>query len=336
VVNCYNVLSISIQNIKVNMTNVRGLTMLLKQILEVYEQIDSSFVDGQKVKEYLETYGANDVEVKSFSGDKGKTDFIRIRIPGLKGKSKGMDSPTLGVLGRLGGLGARPEMIGMVSDADGALIALAVAAKLLDMQNKGDYLDGDVVISTHICPDAPTQPHKPVAFMDSPVDMATVNKEEVNGELDAILSIDTTKGNRVINHRGFALSPTVKEGYILKVSDDLLNIMEMSTGKLPVVFPITTQDITPYGNDVYHINSILQPSTATDAPVVGVAITTEVAVPGCATGASNPFDLEQAARFTVEVAKQYGKGNVSFYNESEFERLKNLYGSMNHIQTLGK
>ena len=40
--------------------------------------------------------------------------------------------------------------------------------------------------------------------MGSPVDMPTVNREEVDGELDAILSIDTTKGNRVINHRGFA------------------------------------------------------------------------------------------------------------------------------------
>ena len=224
----------------------------------------------------------------------------------------------------------------MVSDADGAVVALAVAAKLLDMQNKGDFLDGDVIVSTHICPDAPTQPHKPVAFMGSPVDMATVNKEEVDGELDAILSIDTTKGNRVINHRGFAISPTVKEGYILKTSNDLLDIMEITTGKLPFVFPITTQDITPYGNDVYHINSILQPSTATEAPVVGIAITTEVPVPGCATGASHPFDLEQAARFSLEVAKQYGRGNCKFYDEVEFNRLTKLYGSMHHIQTLGK
>ena len=107
----------------------------------------------------------------------------------------------MGILGRLGGLGARPERIGFVSDGDGALIALAVAAKLLDMQKKGDYLDGDVVISTHICPDAPTKPHKPVAFMGSPVEMSQVNKEEVDGELDAILSVDTTKGNRIINHR---------------------------------------------------------------------------------------------------------------------------------------
>lgn len=310
--------------------------MLLKQILDVYEYIDTATANGEEMKEYMESLGAKEVEVKTISGDKGKTDFIRIRIPGLEGKSKGMDAPTLGVLGRLGGVGARPERIGMVSDADGAVVALAVAAKLLDMQKKGDFLHGDVIISTHICPNAPTQPHKPVPFMGSPVDMATVNREEVDGELDAILSIDTTKGNRVINHRGFAISPTVKEGYILKVSDDLLDIMEITTGKLPVVFPITTQDITPYGNDVYHINSILQPSTATTAPVVGVAITTEVPVPGCATGASHPFDLEQAARFTIEVAKAFGRGDCKFFDEVEFDRLIKLYGNMHHIQTLGK
>lgn len=310
--------------------------MLLKQILDVYEYIDTATANGEEMKKYMESLGAKEVEVKTISGDKGKTDFIRIRIPGLEGKSKGMDAPTLGVLGRLGGVGARPERIGMVSDADGAVVALAVAAKLLDMQKKGDFLHGDVIISTHICPNAPTQPHKPVPFMGSPVDMATVNREEVDGELDAILSIDTTKGNRVINHRGFAISPTVKEGYILKVSDDLLDIMEITTGKLPVVFPITTQDITPYGNDVYHINSILQPSTATTAPVVGVAITTEVPVPGCATGASHPFDLEQAARFTIEVAKAFGRGDCKFFDEVEFDRLIKLYGNMHHIQTLGK
>ena len=310
--------------------------MVLKQILNICDLIDSSTIDGQIMKEYLESLGGKDIEVKTIQGDKGKTDFIRIRIPGVNGKTNGKYAPTLGVLGELGGIGARPEMIGMVSDADGAVVALAVAAKLLDMKNKGDYLNGDVIISTHICPYAPTQPHKPVPFMDSPVDTATINNEEVIDEFDAILSIDTTKGNRIINHRGFAISPTVKEGYILKTSDDLLDIMQITTGKLPVVFPITTQDITPYGNDIYHLNSILQPSTATNAPVVGVAITTEVVVPGCATGASHPFDLEHAARFTVEVAKQFGQGDCKFFDEKEFERINRLYGNMHHIQTLGK
>ena len=99
----------------------------------------------------------------------------------------------------------------------------------------------------------------------------TMNDNEVVPEADAILSIDTTKGNRIIN-TGYALSPTVKEGHILRAAEDLLRIMEMTSGRPAVTFPITTQDITPYGNGVHHLNSILQPSTATAAPVVGVAI----------------------------------------------------------------
>ena len=310
--------------------------MLMRQILDVYDLLDRADVSGAIMEDYMRSLGAEDVNVTTIEGPKGKTDMIRITIPGTKGKVSGGEAPTLGVLGRLGGLGARPEQIGFVSDGDGALVSLAVAAKLLDMKKKGDALEGDVVVCTHICPDAPTSPHKPVPFMGSPVDMATVNKHEVNGSLDAILSVDTTKGNRIINTRGFAISPTVKEGYILRVSEDLLDIMQTTTGKLPYVFALTTQDITPYGNDLFHINSILQPATATDAPVVGVAITTEMPVAGCATGATHPTDLEEAARFVLEVAKSYGRGNCNFYDKEEFDKIIAKYGTMNHIQTLGK
>lgn len=311
--------------------------MLLKQLMEVYELVDRADANGNSLKEYLEkTYGGQDITVKKITGEKGSTDFIRIRVPGTRGKSKGGDAPTIGLLGRLGGLGARPEVIGMVSDADGAVVALTLAAKLLDMQQKGDYLEGDVVVCTHICPDAPTQPHKPVPFMGSPVEMSIVNKEEVDAELDAILSCDTTKGNRIINTRGFAISPTVKDGYILKVSEDLLDIMQITTGRLPYVFALSTQDITPYGNDLYHLNSILQPATATKAPVVGVAITTEVPVPGSASGASHFVDMEGAARFMLEVAKAYGRGACQFYDEEEFQKILTKYGTMTHLQTLGK
>lgn len=310
--------------------------MLMRQIMDVYDLLDRADASGAMMETYMRELGAEDVNVTTIEGPKGKTDMIRVTIPGTKGKIVGGEAPTLGVLGRLGGLGARPEQIGFVSDGDGALVSLAVAAKLLDMKKKGDHLEGDVVVCTHICPDAPTSPHKPVPFMGSPVDMATVNQHEVNGSLDAILSVDTTKGNRIINTRGFAISPTVKEGYILRVSEDLLDIMQTTTGKLPYVFALSTQDITPYGNDIFHLNSILQPATATNAPVVGVAITTETPVAGCATGATHPVDLEEAARFVLEVAKSYGRGNCKFYDEEEFGKILAKYGTMNHIQTLGK
>ena len=311
--------------------------MLIKQIIETFDVLDSSTVTGKDVENYLRGIKADaDIEVYELKGPKGSTDMVKVRIPGTRGKTNGGDAPTIGLLGRLGGIGARPEMIGFVSDGDGALAAIAAAAKLLDMQNKGDYLEGDVFISTQICPHAPTAPHKPVPFMGSPVEMSQVNREEVSPELDAILSVDTTKGNRVINTRGFAISPTVKEGYILRTSEDLLEQMQITTGRLPYVFPLATQDITPYGNNVHHLNSVLQPCTATDAPVVGVAITTEVMVPGCVTGASHFADVEEAARFMLEVAKYFGKGDLKFYDEEEYELLKKLYGPMNHLQTLGK
>jgi len=95
------------------------------------------------------------------------------------------------------------------------------------------------------------------------------------------------------------------------------------------------QDITPYGNGVYHVNSILQPATATSAPVVGVAITTESAVPGCATGTTDLASVEAAARFCIETAKSFGAGTCQFYDTDEFERLHGLYGPMDRLQTSG-
>ena len=309
--------------------------MLIKQIIEVFDLLDDSRVNGQKVKDFLLSIRPDtEIEVNPLKGPKGVTDMIKIWIKGSEGKKSGGNAPTIGLLGRLGGIGARPEMTGFVSDGDGALCALTLAAKLLDMQNKGDFLKGDVFISTHICPDAPTSPHYPVPFMGSPVEMAQVNAEEVTPELDAILSVDTTKGNRIINSRGFAISPTVKQGYILRTSEDLLDIMQQTTGELPKVFALTIQDITPYGNDLYHLNSILQPATATDAPVVGVAITAQTMVAGCATGASHFTDCEEAARFMLEVAKRFGQGTCSFYDKEEWEKIQEKYGDLSHFQKL--
>ena len=309
---------------------------MLKQVLEIIDLLDDANVNGLKVKEFCEAQGAKHVHVEKISSEIGETDFIKILIPGLRGKTNKDESPTLGIIGRLGGIGARPEMIGMVSDADGAVAALSAALKLIQMQAKGDYLYGDVIVTTHICPNAPTQPHDPVPFMGSPVDMKVMNEMEVVEDMDAILSIDTTKGNRLLNWKGFAITPTVKDGYILKVSDSLLDIMEIVLGEYPKVLPITMQDITPYGNDLYHINSLMQPCTSTRSPVVGVAITTQTAVPGCATGASHEVDIALAAKFSIEVAKAFGKGDCKFYDEEEFQLMVQKYGPMDHLKTLGK
>ncbi|MEU6749963.1 DUF1177 domain-containing protein [Spirillospora sp. NPDC046719] len=311
---------------------------MLKHVLDVIDRLDDPAASGKSVAELLDRAAGPEgsgAEVVTVHGDKGSTDFVRVRVPGRRGRARGGDAPTLGIVGRLGGIGARPEILGFTSDGDGAAAALAAAAKLLEMRSRGDVLDGDVVIATHVCPDAPTQPHDPVPFMDSPVDIATMNEHEITPDMDAVLSIDTTKGNTFINHRGLALSPTVRQGYVLRVSEQLAGLLAVVTGEPAVTFPVTTQDITPYGNGVHHLNSILQPATATRAPVVGLAITAAAPVPGCATGASHETDIAAAARFAVEAAKGFGTGALTFHDQAEYEALVARYGSLAHLQTLG-
>lgn len=310
--------------------------MLLSEILTIYELIDRPGKHGKDIVALFRNLATDNVELKEVKGQKGSTEFIKITIAGKHGKTRKGKGPTLGIIGRLGGIGARPEIIGLVSDGDGALTALSVALKLAKMVKNGDQLEGDIIIATHVCTNAPTEPHEPVPFMGSPVDIATMNKYEVDKNMDAILSIDTSRGNRIINYVGFAISPTVKEGYILRISEDMLSIMEQTTGRLPVTFPITIQDITPYGNSLYHFNSILQPATATTSPVVGVAITSEIPVAGSATGISNAAQIDSVGRYVIEVIQRFGKGTCKFYDEREFKKIKDLYGTMIHLQTQGK
>ena len=311
--------------------------MTYKQVLQAFELLDTPAANGEMIKKVLQNEGAADVQVTRIQENNcAPTDFLKIKIPGTSGKIKGGKTPTLGIIGQLGGIGARPEQIGFVSDGDGACAAIAAALKLARMDYLGDKLPGDVIITTHICPASPVKPHDPVPFMNSPVSNETMNHYLADEQMDAILSVDTTKGNRILNYKGYAITPTVKEGVILRVSEDLLDIMSFTSGCLPRVLPITMQDITPYGNGLFHINSIMQPSAVTSAPCVGVAITTESIVPGCASGATHLEDIDKVVRFCIETAKAFGKGSCQFYDQKEFKKIAELYGSMVHLQTLGK
>jgi hypothetical protein len=306
--------------------------MTLSQAIRAFELLDHPGAGGEDIKKALNHNGVQRVEIRRVRENDTFTDFIKVTLPGRKGRLQQGEAPTLGIVGQLGGVGARPQRIGLVSDADGAVVVIAAALKLAQMAFLGDILEGDVVLTTHICPNSPIIPHEPVPFMGSPVSIQTQVFHLVDEGMEAILSVDTTRGNRILNHSGFAITPTVKEGYILRASEDLLDLMTYTTGKAPVVLPITTQDITPYGNQVYHLNSIMQPSTLSTAPCVGVALTSEATVPGCATGASQPLDIECAVRFVIEVAKAYGAGNAQFYDQEEFGRLVGLYGDLSHLQ----
>ena len=309
---------------------------LLKHVVEIADLLEDPRASGEKVEKFFSSKNLPlSLEVERLEEKDRYTDIIVVSISGEDGKERGGGSPTLGVVGRLGGIGARPEYRGLVSDADGAIVALSVAYKIAELKERGDILPGDVVVVTHICPRAPVKPYKPVPMMWSPVDIFELLRREARPEMDAVLSVDATKANWVVNYTGFAITPTIKEGWILKPSEDLLDIYTRVTGEPPVVIPITMQDILPYTTPVHHINSMVQPWIYTHAPVVGVGITTRQAVPGSATGATNIYSLEQAARFIVEVAKEYTARRAKFYSEEEWRTIIEKHGSIREIMRKG-
>ena len=83
------------------------------------------------------------------------------------------------------------------------------------------------------------------------------------------------------------------------------------------------------------LSTILELEQATDAPVIGVALTAEVPGPGSATGASQPADIQAVIRFALEVAKAFGAGRCHFHDAREWAELLRLYGPMTHLLTPG-
>lgn len=316
--------------------------MSSKFVSIIYELLDEPGINGQKVVDELTALGATSAVITTtsvnYEAPEDTTqicDFIKVVIKGKNGKSSGGETPapTMGIIGRLGAQQAQPARIGKVSDSDGSIVALATAMKLLDMSAKGAQPEGDVIITTHIATHVSITPHDPVDFMGMPILSDTMNDYEVDDEMDAIISVDTSKGNSIIKHRGIAISATAKEGYILRVAPDLVRLLECATGRPAKTFPVTTQDITPYNNGVYHFNSIMQPHVATTAPVVGLAITAKTVVPGSETGASYESELVDATVFVLEVAKQFTGQKMSFYDDKEYQLLLARYGSMSFLQT---
>jgi len=316
--------------------------MALQQTLTVYEALDTASANGQTIASMFAPYAESGVtvEVTTVHNEQPEdtrktTDFIKITIPGTEGKTAGGKARTLGVIGRNGAVGAYPARLGMVSDADGPIASIAVALKLAQMHAKGDKLTGDVIVTTHISTDVSMADNGGIPFMGMPVSSDTMNQYEVSADMDAILSIDASKGNRIVKHRGFALSPTAMQGYVLRMAPDLVAIMESTTGEPAVTFPISIQDITPYHNGLYHFNSIMQPHAATDKPVVGVAITAQSVVGGSDSSASHEFDLAESVRFSVEVAKRFTRGQCEFYDAGEWTKIRSMYPDLSVFQTYG-
>ena len=65
--------------------------MLVKEIIDLYEILDSAYASGAKVAEFLKNIRPDcKVSVETIQGKKGKTtDVVKVLIPGKNGKTKG-------------------------------------------------------------------------------------------------------------------------------------------------------------------------------------------------------------------------------------------------------
>lgn len=308
---------------------------MLREVLDVLEFLDDAR-NGAEPFAALLPEGPHSVEITPFESDIGKTDFIKILFPGKSGKSSGGNAPTTGLIGSNGGLRLPGPYPGLASDADGCIVGLAAALRLARVRARGQELAGDVLISTHICQQAHPAPHDPFPFVMSPLPSSEKHPRLVDERMDAILTPETCKGNKMVSHLGFAVTPPVREGFILRPHASILHIMEMVTGKAPVVFPITMQDVTPYELGVHHICGMVLPSIFSTAPVVGVPLTTEIQAHPSATGVQQPMVLEAAARFCVEVATSFGNGDCEFHYPGDFDGMVEAFGAVRGWQRLKK
>ena len=309
--------------------------MTFKSAMKIYDLLDSAYADGEAVVKLFLAEGADEASFERLQGEEGFTDIVRIFLKGKNGKASGGTAPTLNLAGSLVGIGARPATVGLVGDGDGAVVTLAAGLKFLDMAKKGDGLEGDVVILLNITASCPTHPAEPIADMYCCVNFWQMKDKFVDKTADAILDVNVTRSSEIINHRGFAITPTVKEGWLLRISDDALFLMKQVTGEMPAVLPLTMQDLTPTRNGVRHINDIGALPEGTTPPCMGVALTSALSINECGSGLTNLAEIEPAIRFCVEVAKAFGRGKFHFYDEEEFAKLVKLYGPMNHLQTFG-
>ena len=300
---------------------------MLREIIEVLDFLDDAKNDADEFNKLLPD-GQHSIEVTPFKSDLGKTDFIKILFAGKNGKENGGHSPTIGIIGSNGGLRLPGNYPGLASDADGCIIALAVTLRLAKLFLRDQQLAGDVLISTHICQHAHPVPHDPFPFVMSPLPSSEKHPRLVDERMDAILAPETCKGNKMVSHLGFAVTPPVCDGFILRPHTSVLHIMEMVTGKNPVVFPITMQDITPYELGVHHICGMVLPSIFSTAPVIGVPIVTEIQTHPSATGVQQPMVLESAGRFCIEVATAFGNGDCEFYYPDDFNGMLESFGAM--------
>lgn len=218
--------------------------MILKTLLDVIDLLESN-----NPLELLKRKIPKDIEYEEKKI--GEVTYV-------KAYYKGGGKQRIEILGRLGAIQMK-ENKGLVSDADGAIVSLTALLELVNLMQKGIEFDIDISIITNISLNAKLISHKPFNFMVPLIDFNDALKEEVDPKADLILSIDSTKGNIIAKYDDFALTHVIKDGYILKLDDNVIEIYNRITGHEIYFIPLTTGDLTPIDFKVYHISTLVSP-----------------------------------------------------------------------------
>jgi hypothetical protein len=285
----------------------------MKTLMEVIEILESKDPISNLEKE-CEKY---DIKLEGKKID--NVAFIKAKIG--KGEKKAE------ILGRLGAIKVSNNK-GIVSDADGAIVSIT---SMIEWAKNYSEIEGEAIFSTSISLNAKIIPHKPFNFMVPLVGLNEALEIEVDKEAQFLISVDSTKGNRIAKYNDFAISHIIKDGYILKISDEIIDIYEKVTEHEPYFVALTSGDLTPMEVNAYHISTFLTPWLYTESPVLGLATVSKYPIPGYETGVQNVLMLERASRFSIEVLKYYFSGG-KVYSEDELSSLKKSLGESQFIK----
>jgi len=292
--------------------------MMLKTLMEVIDLLESKN-PLERVKERLKgKIEYEEVQV-------GEVTFLKALYEGKEKKNK------IEILGRLGSIQMEGVNKGLVSDADGAIMSLTTLLELLNLREKGIEFNIDVLFVTNLSTRAKLIPHKPFNFMVPLVGLDDALKVEVDPSASLVVSIDSTKGNRLAKFDDFALTHVIKDGYVLKLHDNVIDIYNKVTGHEIYMVAVTTGDLTPLDYNVHHISTLVSPWLYTNSPVIGLATVSKQVIPGYETGVMNVDMLEHASRFCLELIKYVEKGG-KVYDEEELAELKGKLGESNLVK----
>ncbi|QGR19573.1 DUF1177 family protein [Stygiolobus azoricus] len=293
--------------------------MILENLIKVINSLETKN-PKQKVFELIKGKHVEVEEINLKGDNNEEVTYLRFYI-------KNSRKRTIEVLGRLGSI-QLSNSIGLVSDADGAIVSLTVLMEILNLYENGFDIPVNVTVITNLSTNARLIPHQPFYFMIPLIGLEEAMKYEVDKNSDTLISIDSTKGNKTAKFKDFAITHVVKEGYILRVVDEIIDIYTRVTGHEPYFVPLTTGDLTPLSFNVYHISTLISPWMYTNAAVLGVATVSTYPIPGYVTGVMDITMLEHASRFIVELIKYLDNERLIYY-DNELKELKEKIGESN-------